>query len=400
MVNAAPSGASSTPASRKSVLLAHPFLGNGGSECATVWILQALRDEYDVTLCTASAVDLPALNRHYGTDLKQGDFRHLPAPRLPLRGAQAVALQFALFDRFSRRVAHRYDVCFSAYNFVGFGRPAIQRVADFSFDEDVLAAVNPAAGDHLTGGGTWLREAYRAACGLFRGRSVVSDTDPRDVLVANSRWTSGVVERHLGRNAKEVLYPPLPPSSPVTGARNPGGFVMLGRVSPEKRVEVAIEILEAVRAKGYEVMLTVAGPVPADRYGESVRAAASSRPWVMLAGRLDLAAKAVALASATYGIHACEGEAFGIAVAEMMTAGLVTFVPSSGGVAELAPDDSLQYDGVQDAVGKIVAHLESASLREESMRATAEKSKAFSTEMFVEGVRELVRRFADGRPGA
>jgi len=40
-------------------------------------------------------------------------------------------------------------------------------------------------------------------------------------------------------------------------------------------------------------------------------------------------------ASSRYGIHGAEGEGFGIAIAEMVKAGCVTFAPAVGGPAEI-----------------------------------------------------------------
>ena len=54
------------------ILVAHPWMGRGGSEATAMWTLQALAespDEFEVTLVTASAVVWDELNARYGTCL-------------------------------------------------------------------------------------------------------------------------------------------------------------------------------------------------------------------------------------------------------------------------------------------------------------------------------------------
>lgn len=356
------------------------------------WGLQALAEDHDVTLCTASDYDSADLNRSYGTRLTPDSVTYVRAPSLPMPRAtyRMVQLQHALFDRFCRRIAEDYDVCISLYNFIDFGRPAIQRVADFSFDDRALQSVNPAAAERLHGAGTWLRRAYIGVCARIRGRADRHATDPADILVANSQWTAKVLLETVGRQSHCVVYPPLPPLPSVQGHRDPKKFVMLGRVSPEKRIEEAIHVLAAVREAGHPVTLAVAGHCGDDSYGREIKALVQKHPWVRLTGHLDMTTRAALLAGATYGFHACEGEAFGIAVAEMMTAGLVVFVPRSGGVAELVPDSTLTYSTRTEAVARVCAVLSDDVARARLTSLIREKTESFSTETYMERISWLV----------
>jgi glycosyltransferase involved in cell wall biosynthesis len=380
-------------------LVAHPYLGNGGSECAVAWGLQALAEDHDVTICTASDYQPDALNRDYGTRLTAGMITHLRAPsvRIPMVGHRMTQLQHAVFERSCRRVAADYDVCVSLYTFVDFGRPAIQRIADFSFDDRALSCVNPVAASRLPGVGTWFRTAYSAWCGQIRGRTERHVTDSADILVANSQWTAKVLLDTLGRHSHCVVYPPLPPLPTVRGQRDPMKFVMLGRVSPEKRIEEAVLTLAAVREAGHPVTLAVAGKCNNDSYGREVRALVEKHPWVRLTGHLDMTTRAALMAGATYGIHACEGEAFGIAVAEMMTSGLLVFVPKSGGVAELVPDSSLTYGNRSEAVARICAVLSDDVARASLGHAIRDRAEAFSAETYMERICCLVGSMAAER---
>ena len=60
---------------KRRVLVAHPYLhASGGGNVVAAWALQALRDEFEVTLATLGPVDCAALNRNFGTSLADRDF--------------------------------------------------------------------------------------------------------------------------------------------------------------------------------------------------------------------------------------------------------------------------------------------------------------------------------------
>src|SRR4051812_41213882 len=62
-------------------LVVHPHLPPaGGSNLLAAWALQALSDEFDVSLATLEPVDLTAINRSFGTSLKERDFKTYIAP--------------------------------------------------------------------------------------------------------------------------------------------------------------------------------------------------------------------------------------------------------------------------------------------------------------------------------
>lgn len=55
----------------------------GGGNVVAVWMLQALRQAYDVTVLTWEPPDLPAINQAFGTSLAAGDFRWFNRRRSP-----------------------------------------------------------------------------------------------------------------------------------------------------------------------------------------------------------------------------------------------------------------------------------------------------------------------------
>ena len=65
-------------------MLVHPKMGPpGGGEGVGAWAIEALRADYDITVVCWRAPDREGLNRHFGTSLREGDYRvHVVPTRL------------------------------------------------------------------------------------------------------------------------------------------------------------------------------------------------------------------------------------------------------------------------------------------------------------------------------
>jgi glycosyltransferase involved in cell wall biosynthesis len=376
--------------------VAHPRLDFGGSEVAALWAVQALRADHDVSLVTLGGQPLASLNSFCGTSLTPEDV-HLVGPWwarwVDLKIGDA--LRGCLFQRFCRKVAGRFDVLISAYNTCDTGQPAIHRIADFSGSPDVTGGATPPPGLRGAFHRGVLRRAYHRvarACAKPSGRNLYSG---EDMILANSRWSAGVLKQRHGV-AVDVLYPPVVGTFPdIPPAAKELGFVCIGRVSPEKRVEWMIEIIERVRAKGHDVHLHIIGGLDG-AYGGKVRKLARDRQlWVMLEGARHGAEKAQLLSRHRWGIHACHGEAFGIAVAEMVKAGCVPFVPAEGGQAEIVNHPALMYGPVEEAVAKIDVVLRTPALEAELRTHLVAQGKLFSAERYMAGIRQAVETFLE-----
>jgi hypothetical protein len=125
---------------RQTAVIGHPYLGRGGSEARVMWLIEALKRDFDVTVVTTGGWDLPALNSYYGTQVKQDEVkvRIAPVPLL-ISNMSAAALRGACYQRFARQVAADYDVRISAYNLTDWGLPAVHFIADFSWHQKLRA---------------------------------------------------------------------------------------------------------------------------------------------------------------------------------------------------------------------------------------------------------------------
>jgi glycosyltransferase involved in cell wall biosynthesis len=348
------------PTASPRILLAHPWLGRGGSEAVALWSLQALQGIGRVSLITASPVDWDDLNRVYGTSVDPGrvDLRLVHGLPLVNRADRLVAWQRALFERRCREAARDFDLCVSAYNPIYFGKPGIQLIGDFSFSERARLLLYPNAGDRLCHRQSPVRRLYLSLEECFRGWSQPPLAERGDCAVANSLWTAERLERIFRLAATPVLYPPCPePEVPdrSDAVRDPFGFVCIGRISPEKEIETVIAILDRVRSLGYPATLNLVGHFGDDNYARRIRRiVVERRNWIRTPGFLRPREKAELFASSTFGIHACRVEAFGIAVAEMAASGLIPMVPSDGATREIAAAPELIYSDGSGAVRKII----------------------------------------------
>jgi glycosyltransferase involved in cell wall biosynthesis len=380
------------------LLVTHPWLGHGGSEAVAAWCLDAVQDHYEVTLVTSSPVDFDAINRTFGSRLKPSKVRVLTAPRLPgvRNGEQLASLQHAVFGRFVAKQAPKFDLALNCYNFVPLPIPAVHMVADFSWDDAALSVANPEAAAGFRGKRLGVRGAY-----LRLARMVYPLNDTRlirhhDLVVANSEWTRSYLYEGFGVEAHETVSPPI--LLAVEGAtslqlRDPELFVCMGRVSVEKRVEEVIQILAGVRASGFNARLVIAGKFGDDGYSQKIAALCKvNSAWVETPGFLDHNQKRELLSRATYAIHACEGEAFGIAVGEFVSCGCIPFVPVSGGAKELVENDSCRYSDRGDAVDKILAMAASEGLRREARLSLDLVRARVTPEAFSRRIRDLVAK--------
>ena len=359
----------------------------GGGEAVCMNVLEALQDDYDVTLLTLSDPDIPGLNQYFNTDVEDITVRRagVLAPLLNrLIGRRRYILQNALLGRYAQRRTEEFDVVVSTINELGLRDDAIQYV-HFPFDWTV-SLDNREEIFHPT-----IEEdsLYERLCTSIAGvslRDVQSST-----LLANSPWTASVVEDAYGVEP-EVLYPPIDTREfePRPWATREEGFVTIGRVERSKRVLELIEILDGLRASGFDQHLHVIGPTADSAYGEEVTAAADSRAHVHIEGELPRSELVEMVCTHKYGIHGKEFEHFGMSVAELIAGGTVTFVPDSGGQRTIVADDRQRYSSVANAIERIGSVLETEHGGRELRSGPAAVNERFGRDHFAERIETLV----------
>lgn len=360
--------------------------------------MQGLLGQYNVNIITSGPVDFDVLNAYYGTSIP-ADAVHVDRPALPVYFSQAHigdALRCSLHQRYCRKVSPNYDVLISGYNPCDFGRPAIHRVADFSWDAEIFNQYDsaPEKTQRLIHRDNYLRRTYLAVCqriGRPSGRDLFSG---EDILIANSRWTADILRKKYQCAGVRIVHPPAPGGFPdVPLAQRDKGFVCLGRVAPEKRIHEMIDIVGDLRKLGHtDAHLHVIGGVEDTAYGRMVMDMAEKRQsWVHLEGSRHGKEKRHLLASHRFALHGRRAEPFGIAVAEMVHAGCIAFVPNEGGPPEIVGDEpALCWDDHMDAVRKIDAVLRCEALQVELHQKMLARRSFYTVESYQQGIRDLV----------
>jgi glycosyltransferase involved in cell wall biosynthesis len=385
---------------RPKVAIVHPKLGFGGSEATALWLLEALKRDYDVCLITGGKVDLLRLNEYYGTRLSPQEFS-IREVRMPL-GLQGTAkfagLRSAFFQRYLKRVSLEFDVMISAYNPCDFGIRGIQFIGDFAFVREWRLVLHPSLQNYRRWwyGDSPVRNAYLAFCNLVSKAN--PDAWKRNVTVANSDWSAGCLRQEFGIEARTVYPPVAEQFATVPWEDRENGFVCIGRVVPEKRMDAIIELLGRVREDGCDIHLHPLGGIDDSPYGQTLKQlCAKHHDWVFPEGLVFGRRKKELMARHRFGINACENESFGIAVAEMVKAGCIVFVPNGGGQTEIADHPALIYESDDDAVRKIEAVLADSTLQTKLRTHLAQGAQRFSVGNFRQSIRKVVDEFLRGR---
>ncbi|MBA4374497.1 MAG: hypothetical protein C0402_16730 [Thermodesulfovibrio sp.] len=379
------------------VALCHPRLGYGGSEKRVFWGIEALKGDYDITLITAGDFDLEDMNRYYGTSLKPSDVsvRQAWLPFFMRRNAKAAALRGALYQRFCRRIASEYDILISAYGPCDFGIPAIHFIVDFSWDREISRKFDPLPPSFIYKD-TLLRKGYLKIAEKLcdpSGRNIFAEDD---LMIAVSPWVAKVMHERYQVDCR-VMYSPIPGHFPyIPYADKEPGFVCLGRISSEKRIETIVEILSGVRQKGHDIHLHIIGEIDNTAYGRFIAGIVEANSsWVIAEGRRYGKDKIDCLAGHRFGIHARRAEPFPGAVIEMMKAGCIVFIPGEGGQVAVVDHASLTYSSTDDAVNKIDMVLKNTLLQGELLQHLAVQSGKFTMETFTREMRSVVKAFFD-----
>ena len=261
------------------------------------------------------------------------------------------------------------------------------------------------------------------------GETAFDRLEPYDAVVVNSTFTCGWTRERLreGGVARppplEVLAPPVQPSPMAARVlRRPGGPVRLANVGRFfrhghcKRQDVALRVVESLRAAGVGAELTLVGSVErsaaAQDYYAEVAAQARRLGGVEIirdAGRSELAQ---VLARTDVYLHCCgfgvdtslepeAAEHFGVAVVEALQAGCWPLVADAGGPPAIVREAGwgASFQSVDDAVRAIEAALAEGRLDRPEPRLTHLNDAAFD-----EGLARLLQHYggstAAGRSGA
>ena len=356
--------------------------GIGGTQAVVLWLLEALKSDYKIDFYSPDEpLQLRKLNGLYGTNLSEGDFRQvrIQYSRLP---KYLFLLERSLVLRRLRNVFRRthYAAIISADKEIDLGRVALQYfhhpVIDIYLKDDRRADI-----------AHWV---YRRLCATVSGASWAGLR--RNLSLTNSFYSARLLWERYGINARVVYPPVVTPAREVRPQKERENiFVMVSRLSPEKRVEDAVEILRQVHDSVSSVRLIVIGPDDGSAYAHSLKRLFARYSWVSYLGRRNKEEIRDVLDTARYLINTRQDEPFGMVVAEALCSGVIPFVFNGGGQTEIVSDTRLTFVSSEDAVKKIKAVIGNETWQTELAQALLEKCEAFSSSAFSGTIRRIMK---------
>lgn len=359
----------------------------GGGNGVAAWMVQALADRHDVTLLTCAPWEPRATDAFFGTDLAARRVAHRLVPTWwrPVLEAAPIPLHLlrdALLMRHARGCETRADLVVSANNEWPLRGTGISYVHYPS-----RARPRPAVDMR------WYHRAGPLAL-YYAVSDRLADFDAADVrrqvLLANSDWTAAELRRVHGANAR-TIHPPVAGRfvARAWDEREPR-VLTIGRFTPEKAFERVVAVVDALRGRGHALALTIVGSPGMPAYERRVRALAADRPWLDVRAGMPRTALLELMSRCRVGLHGMVDEHFGMAPAEMVEAGCLTFVHRSGGQTEIVRSDDLSYVDVPDAVARIERALADDAHRVRLLEHLAALRGRFAPERFCAQVNAIV----------
>ena len=371
----------------REIAIYYSCFAGGGAEAVALWMLQALKDKYKITLVTIADLDWSKLNSMYGTTLSPDSVKILPL--FPRKWGNLIRYLYSNNKHFRQLVLHynlrRFkqngrdkDLLISAYNAADLGKRGIQYIHWIKVLE----------GDEIA------KKFYN------RVSQFSEDNLKKNISLANSKFVAKSVQDHYGITAT-VVYPPVvinPGNTPWEEKED--AFICSGRLVKAKEPHRVIECLKKVREKGFKVKLYITGG--GGGIGEATyknyldRLIKENSEWIQLFSNLSYEDYAQLLYRCKYGIH-FKPEPFGISIAEMVKAGQIPFVRGGWGPMEIVGEENtdLFFSSFEEAIEKISAVLGNTE-KQAALQLALEKQKdLFSTTRFMEDIQRSVQLYFD-----
>ncbi len=210
-----------------------------------------------------------------------------------------------------------------------------------------------------------------------------------DRLLAVSNYTRDFVRTKWGRDS-ETVYPPCP-TQLYSGLHLPkeNKVVTIGRIVPEKRMDVFSEIARKLPSVKF-VLIGSVGET-GSRYFDSLKATAPKNLEFVLS---PLRKAMDVMASSKAYVHCALNEHFGITIVEAMSAGCVPVVHDSGGPREIVDKTvGFRWNGVEQAVTQISTLMSDDSLRQALSKNAVAKSSSYDDEAFESSLARIIARY-------
>ncbi|GAX36982.1 glycosyltransferase [Nodularia sp. NIES-3585] len=365
------------------IAIFYPYFMGGGAEAVGLWIIQALKNKYELTLFTLGEIHIEKLNSMYGTSISNEDikiktilpkFVDILCYLMMVKNNNVKMLFFHLLIRIFKQNSHEYDLVISAYNAMDMGQKGIQYIH-------------------------WIKvlegKPFHRKISTFSHEQLLNN-----ISIANSYCVADNVNKHYGINAN-VVYPPVVIDTPdIPWIDKEYAFICSGRIVEPKQPHKVIKILKLVRERGFDIKLHITGGGGGFyewKYTNLVKKMVrENSSWITLHENLPYEEYIKVLANCKYGIH-FKKEPFGISIAEMVKAGAIPFVRNEGGQVEIVGENNeeLFFNTEEEAVEKIIAVLSSSAKQNKLLQSLTTQRNLFSTQRFMSEINDIVTSFFD-----
>lgn len=345
-----------------------------------MWIITALVEDFDVTVYTRGGFDLATLNELAGTRLATSSFTlRLAAVETRLRIG---AIAAGAFVRSLAQAGTGFDLRVTASGAWPWGSRALHFLSSVDWNPVLAGRIPGTPVVSLRG------RLSRVLLALASGPRRSFDGH---FFVANSEWLRRQSAPYCPGEMR-VIHPVVPEKPAGRDWQTRENIVLVfGRISPEKRIESCIRIVETARARGFAGHLVIAGPDGEARYANQIRGMAASRDWIEMRPGLSRSDKEDLLGRVKYGLNACCIEAFGISTGEMAASGAIVLVPAGTGQDEIVTNPAQRYETEEDAAARLVQLGRNPGLQARlHAEALADRTR-FTPERFVAAVRATAR---------
>lgn len=375
---------------RKKIIIGHPFWGRGGAEFATMWLIQVLKERFQVFIITRGGWNLEDLNKCSGTSVSEDDIKLIKLPFANiLKQTKGGVIWNAIFYRACRVYGKRFDIRVSAATPINWGINAVHFLADVVWNKELKLKYGNSL---IVFEVKWVRYILSRLAAAIEGTNKWKLKE--DIYIANSNWTAKISSQYCN-NTIRVIYPPV---SNISKSNNwdsrKNDFVYLGRISEEKKIKKAIEIIEAVRNLGYLINFHIVGKLDSSDYSNNIFQIAEDRKdWLILHGSKYGEDKSDILSSFKFGINCCERESFGISTVEMIKCGMIPFIDFNSGQKEIVMNDMISFKDDKDAINKICDLVEDKRLQKEVLIHLKKQSQKFNNKTFHKEVLDVFKQF-------
>ncbi|GAA6620308.1 glycosyltransferase [Scytonema sp. NUACC26] len=369
----------------KKIAIYYPYFTGGGAEAVALWMLQALKERYELTLFTISHIDFERLNSMYGTNLSNQNIKVKTLAssffsylcNLLIANSPQIRFLFMHFlIRFFKQNNQDYDLVISAYNAMDLGKVGIQYIH-------------------------WIKVIE--ATPFYQKISNFSETQlVENISLANSYYVANVAKETYGVNAKVVFPPVVMNTSNIPWSEKEDAFICSGRIVKMKEPHRVINILQLVREQGFDIKLYLTGGgggIYGWKYNHFIKKIIKENSsWITLYENLPYKEYIKILTKCKYGIH-YKKEPFGISIAEMVKAGAIPFVRSVGGQIEIVgqQNEDLFFNTEVEAVEKIVNLFKSPAKQYQLIQSLEEQRNLFSSQKFMSEINEVVHSYFENK---